>query len=815
MWRNYLKVALRSLLKQKGLTVINIFGLSIGMACFSLFLLYAINEFSYDRWHDRHEDIFRIYRWTEQLAGREEASGDTYMPMILGPTMKEELPEIEEVVRMRGPWGENFVRYNHDVTRQYVTYADPTFFKVFSFPLKYGNAETALQNPSNLVLTEKLAWELFGEANPTGKTLDIKIDDAFVPFTVSAIAEDLPANSSIIFEMMVSFQYFENSTNSGRRFRDNWNRSAFQTYVLLQPGSGLPQADDRLLAFRQAHYPEEEKELRENGNWTGDGAPVTYGLQNLRDIHTNINLRGGEVASVAPQTIWILLAIAAAVLLIACINFTTLSIGRSAGRAQEVGIRKVVGSSRRQLISQFMLEALVMSMLSAAIALVLAQVLLPYFNKMADRELVMSLQQYPELAWFYGITTLMTGLVAGSYPSLMISGFKPVTVLKSKIKLGGENAFTKSLVTLQFVLSIALISGTLIVLKQLKHLQSRNPGFDKEQVIIVEGEGIDTEEVWPRFQKALAAMPTVEGYAGAELGLGQGMGWSRSGFEYKGEHKSVYEYYVDDQFLPVLKMELLAGRNFDPNISSDTVTAIIINEAMLHDFGWKLEEAVGQPLTGYTENTERTPVVIGVVKDFNYRSFHQAVDPQMFHQFHNYQPYKFFIRLQPETQAQALTDIEKAWSEIVPDLPLQYSYLDDDLNRFYRSEARWSSIIGWAGALSIFLACLGLLGLAALAATNRTREIGIRKVLGASISDIMGLISKDFIKLVVIAVLIASPLAWYFTNQWLQNFAYRIDIPWWIFLIAGSVATGIAFLTISFQSIRAALANPVKSLRSE
>ncbi|GJM35667.1 MAG: ABC transporter permease [Saprospiraceae bacterium] len=814
MWRNYLKVALRSLFKQKGLTFINILGLSIGMACFSLFLLYAINEFSYDRWHDRHEDIYRVYRWTESINGR-EANGDSYLPMILGPTMKEEIPDVEEVVRMRGPWSENFVRNGNQVSRQYLSFADPTFFKVFSFPLKYGSAETALSDLQSLVLTEKLAWELFGEANPTGKILDIKIEDEFVPFTVSAIAEDLPANSSILFEMMGNFEYFASSTSSGKRFQNNWNRSAFQTYLKVQTGSGLPTAHDRLLSFRQAHYPDEEKNLRENGRWEGEGAPVTYKLQNLRDMHTDISLRGGEVAPVDPQTIWILLAIAAAVLLIAIINFTTLSIGRSAGRAKEVGVRKVVGSSRRQLVGQFMVEALVMSVISAGIALAMAQVLLPYFNQMADRELIMSLEQYPELSWFFVSTTLVTGLLAGSYPSLMMSGFKPVTVLKSRIKLGGENAFTKSLVTLQFVLSIALISGTLIILKQLNHLQTRYPGFDKEQVIIVEGDGVNTAEVWPRLKKSLAAMPAVVGYSGAELGFGEGMGWSRSGFDYKGENKQVYEYFVDDNFLPVMKMELLAGRNFDSNITSDTVTAVIANEAMVRNFGWTIDEAVGQPLTGYTENTERTPVVIGVVKDFNYRSFHQEVDPQMFHQFHDYQPYKFFIRLQANAQAAALADIEKAWSEIVPDLPLQYSFLDENLNRFYRSEARWSNIIGWAGALSIFLACLGLLGLAALAAANRTQEIGIRKVLGATVTNIMTLISKGFMKLVLIAILIASPLAWYFTSKWLENFAYRIDIPWWVFLLAGGAAIGIAFLTISFQSIRAALANPVKSLRIE
>jgi len=499
--------------------------------------------------------------------------------------------------------------------------------------------------------------------------------------------------------------------------------------------------------------------------------------------------------------------------LIACINFTTLSIGRSAGRAKEVGIRKVVGSRKGDLLSQFMTEAFLLTIFSTLCGLGLASLLLPYFNQLSGRELSISFEQYPELIWLLPAVMLIVGLIAGSYPSLVLSAFRPIEVLKSRFRVGGSNFFTKSLVTVQFILSVGLIICTFVILQQLKFMRTKNPGFNKENIIVVNAEGTDTKKIFPLFKNELLKNPSIKGVAGAELGLGEGTGWSRSGFEYKNKHRDVYEYFIDPDYLPVLNIPLVAGRNFDPAIASDTMGSVIVNEALVNEFGWTIKNAVGQELRGYSE--KMTPVVIGVVKDFHFRPFSEKVLPQLFHQFPSYVPYKYFIRTSSGDPSVALNILQSAWKKYVPDLPFEYSFLDENIDHFYKSEIRWSRIIGWAGGISIFLACLGLLGLAALSAINRTKEIGIRKVLGASVVHIMSLLSKDFLKLVIIAFVIASPLAWYFMNRWLQDFAYRINIGWYVFAIAGVLAVTIAFVTISFQSIRAALANPVKNLRTE
>ena len=812
MLKHYFKIAVRNLSRQKILSFINISGLSIGLACFSLFLLYAVNEFSFDRFHKNSDNIYRVYRWTDAMDGR-EAGGDVYMPSPLGPAMKADLPDVADYVRLRDGWGESFIKVDGTVRRMNVSYADPSLFTIFSFPLKYGTPQGALKELQNLVITRSKAKELFGTDNVIGRTIEIKIEETFIPFTVTGVAENIPANSSIQFDLLGNFNYME-TTRSGKRGANNWNRSSYITYVQLNEGSGLVNDVQKLGAFRHKHYPEEEKELKEAGyKLDGNKLPVRFGLQPLKAGHTDTKIFGGSIEQVNPKTIWILLSIAAGVLLIACINFTTLAIGRSARRAKEVGVRKVIGSERKHLIIQFLAEAILLSVLSLVIALLLVKLLLPYFNQLSGRELQFSFSLYPEISWMLAGLTLLVGLLAGSYPALILSGFRPIEVLKSKIKVSGSNIFTKSLVTVQFTLSIGLIICTMIILQQTKYMSDKNPGFNKENIVVVDASDTKTKEIYPLFKQALVSRSDIVGVASAELGLGEGTGWSRSGFEYNGNHKDVFEYFIDHEYIPLMGMKLLAGRNFDPKFTDDTVTSVIVNEAMVKDMGWTTENAVGQQIKGYMET--KTPVVIGVVEDFNFRPFKEEVKPQMFHQFADYTPYKFFVRVKPGSPAPALAAMQKAWSGAVADLPFKYSFLDESLDNFYKAEKKWSSIIGWAGGISVFLACLGLFGLAALAAINRTKEIGIRKVLGASLPGIVKLLSKDFLKLVVIALVIAAPLAWYFMNKWLQDFAYRISIGWWVFIAAGSLAVIVAFVTIGLQAVKAGVANPVKSLRTE
>ncbi|MEP7143882.1 MAG: ABC transporter permease [Ferruginibacter sp.] len=810
---HYIKIAFRNLAIQKIPAFINIVGLSIGLACFSLFLLYAVNEFSFDRFHKNAGSIYRVYEWSEGIPGA-DTRGDAGMYMPLGPAMKQDLPDVKNFVRYQGSWDQKFVKTNTTSGRLPLAFADPQLFTVFSFKLLFGDPVNALKDLRNVVVTRDRALQLFGETNVIGKILEIKVDKDFEQFTISAVVDNIQPNSSIQFDILLSFDYLQ-TTSFGKDAVNNWHYSGFQTYVQLNDKSSLANDAGRLAQFRKKYFPGEEEEFKKMGIWNGKGMfPVSFRLQQLQDIHTNLKITAAGSAVMDPKYIWILLSIAAGILLIACINFTTLAIGRSAGRAKEIGVRKVIGSGRKQLILQFFTESLLLSILSAILGLIIAQLLLPYFNQLSENKLTFSFSRYPELIWFSVMLILLVSILAGSYPAFVLSGFKPVEVLKNKIRLGGSNIFTRSLVTVQFVLSIGLIISTVIILQQLNYMRSKYPGFNKGNVVVIDATGIDAKKIYPLFKHALSAQSQVTGITSSDIGLGE-EGYNSSGFEYNGKSIQIFRYSTGSDYIKVMGMKLLSGRNFDRLIISDSINSVIVNEAFVKDIGLSNEKILGLKLKGYSAREDHTPVVIGVVKNFNFLPLSQEVKALLFRQPSDLQPLKFFVRIKPGNPAPALDVIRKAWSNIVPDISLQYSFLDEKLGNFYKSEVRWSNIVGWAGAISIFLACLGLFGLAALSSLNRTKEIGIRKVLGASVSVIIQLLSKDFLKLVIIALLIATPLSWYLMNKWLQDYAYKINIQLWVFVITGMVALFIAFLTISFQAIKAAMANPAKSLRTE
>ncbi len=810
MLRNYLKIALRNLAKQKGLAFINIFGLSVGLACFSLFMLYAVNEFSFDRFHKNAANIYRVYEWMQGTNGG-DASASTNLPMPVGPAMKQDLADIVNTVRIRVDRGESLMRIGNAIQRVKISFADPKFFSVFTFPLKYGNANAALQSLSSIVLTASKAKALFGTENIIGRTVQIKIDNTFKPFLVTGVAQDIPPNSSIHFDILGNFAFTE-TTEEGKEAANNWHLGAYQTFVQLRAGSPLPYHTARLIGFRKKYYPDEAAKIKLNGRASKQNTPpVTYGLQPLGSMHTDAKINDGN--TVNTKTIWILLSIAAGILLIACINFTTLAIGRSAGRSKEVGVRKVVGAAKKQLIFQFLAESFLLTVLSTVISFILIQLLLPYFNRLSGQELQFSFALYPEMIWLLTGLVLLVGLLSGSYPALVLSNFNLVEVLKSKTRIGGSNLFTKSLVTLQFALSIGLIISTVVILRQTKYMSNKNPGFDKENVILVDASETDTKRIVPLFKQELATHSEIAGITSASIGLGEGEEFGMNVFKYNNKGVGAFFNSIDADYIKVLGMQLLAGRNFNAAHAEDTVSSVIVNEALMKNLGWTLQNAVGQELKGFSPTL--TPVVIGVVKDFNYMPLREKLMPQLFCPFLDPNRQKIFIRIKPGNPERSVSLIQKAWKSLVPDVPLTYSFLDEKLNNYYKAEQRWSGIVGWAGGISIFLACLGLFGLAALAAVNRIKEIGVRKVLGASVSNIVTLLSKDFLKLILIALCIASPAAWYFMNNWLQSFAYRINISWLVFATVGLFAIAIAFITISFQSIKAATANPVKSLRTE
>jgi putative ABC transport system permease protein len=809
MLKHYVKIAFRNLAQQKVLTGINILGLSIGIACFSLFLLYAVHEFSYDRFHTNAGRIHRVIEWWEGEGREPGGSGSISTP--LAPALKKDFPDIEYAVRTTGRGC--LARVNDNVFNTSITFADGDFLKIFSFPLIHGDARTAL-NPRHIVVTREKALLLFGNTDVVGKTVQLKIDSAYEPFTISGVAENIPLNSSVQFQILGNFAHIAN-TPMVKESSSNWYMTiGIDAYVLLKEGSRLAGEQNKLDLFRKKYYPEDKKEKKGKGKENKKEPEVLHSvrLQPLRDIHMNPQVEGGN----DPKNIWILITIAAAVLLIACINFTTLAIGRSAGRAKEIGVRKVMGSQRKQLISQFLAESLLLSVLSAVTGLLLAYLLLPLFNKLADRQLSFSFSRFPELIWLLAALTLLVALLAGSYPALVLSSFKPVEVLKRKIRVGGANLFTRSLVTLQFVLSIGLIISTIIILQQIRFIRSKNIGFHKENVVMINTQSIDSRKIYPLYKQMVQTNAGIVNVTAGEMGLGSGEGQMGGGYKtYLGERCIVIEYPGDYNFLSALGMQLVAGRNFDPTLATDTMNSVIVNEELVHTIlGIPATEALGKELQPAKGNNP-PKIIIGVSRNFNFEDLTHKVRPQLFSRPANLQPSRFFVRLEAGDPASKLALLENTWKKLVPDAPFEYSFVDEKFDNFYKSEERWSSIAGWAGSISIFLACLGLFGLAALAAVNRTKEIGIRKVMGASVTQVAGLLSKDFVKLIAVALLIASPLAWYFMNNWLQSYAWHIDITWWVFALTGLFAMLVAVTTISIQAVKAALANPVNSLRTE
>ena len=812
MLKHYIKIAFRNLAQQKVLTGINIFGLSVGIACFSLFLLYTVHEFSYDRFHTNSDRIYRVVEWWQ--GGKREPGGDGGTCTPVGPAMKRDFPDVAYAVRLKG--NSCLVKADNKVFHTSITYADTAFFHIFTFPLVYGNTKTALQQPDQVVITKEKALQFFGTTNVVGKTFEIKTDTTFEPYTVSGVAEDIPANSSVTFNLLGSFEHIINQPDVQRSNMDWYMTIGMQAFVQLKPGSRLASEPNRLELFRKKYYPEDYKPRKakkgEKPVNKEDEVQASFRLQPIRDIHMNPQIDGGN----DPKNSWILITIAGAVLLIACINFTTLAIGRSAGRAKEIGVRKVMGSQRKQLIGQFLAESFLLSVLSAVTGLLLAYLLLPLFNQLADRPLSFSFSRFPELIWLLTGLTILVALLAGSYPALVLSSFKPVEILKNKIRIGGSNLFTRSLVTLQFVLSIGLIISTIIILQQISYIRSKNIGFNKENLVMINTSGVDNKKIYPLYKQAIQNNAGILGVTASEMGLGAGEGQMGAGFrDYKGEIQGVIEYPGDYDFLTTTGMQLIAGRTFNPALASDTMGAVVVNEVLVQNIlGTTPEKALGLQISNAKGN-RGTKTIIGVSRNFNFEDLTHKVRPQMFYRPTALKPSRIFVRLQAGDPGSKLTLLNNTWKKLVPDAPFEYSFVDEKFDNFYKTETRWSSIAGWAGGISIFLACLGLFGLAALAAVNRTKEIGIRKVLGATVSQVVGLLSKDFIKLIAVALVIASPIAWYVMNDWLQAYAWRINITWWVFALTGVFAILVAVTTISVQAIKAALANPVNSLRNE
>jgi len=578
--------------------------------------------------------------------------------------------------------------------------------------------------------------------------------------------------------------------------------------VQLKPGSKLPYDSKQLQNFLASFNPGYLDGLDKSATLSSNGPPVSLKLQPLADIHASTLNLWHDFPHLNLKTIWILLLIAFGILLIACINFTTLAAGRSARRSKEVGVRKVMGAAKKQLITQFITEAYFFVIISTILGLLLATFLLPYFNTLAGSNLHLSFSILPQSLILIAGILFFVGLLAGSYPAFVLSNFKPLEVFKNKLRIGGSNTFTKSLVTFQFALSVVLIISTVVILEQTQYMISKNPGFNKDNVVVIDASETAPAKLFPLFKQAIAQNPSVENVASAAAGIGAGkayLGYSDNGL-------SADINIIDTNYISTLGMKLIAGNNFTEAQMNDTVKSIIINETMMKAMGWTTQNAIGKTIKNFQG---RDAVVTGVVKNFSYQPLSEGIKNQAFITSKDKGYVNFYVRIQGSNQLQAIADMQKQWSNLLPGIPMKYSFLNEDINNYYQSEKAWSQIVGWASFVSIFLGCLGLLGLTMLAAINRTKEIGIRKVLGSSSKGIAMLLSKDILKPVIVAMFIAFPIAYLAMNKWLQRFAFRINISWWVFAAAGLSALLIALITVSFQAIKAAMSNPVKSLRTE
>ena len=817
MIKNYLKIALRNLVKQKVYSIINILGLAAGIASCVLIVIFITDEFSYDSFHAKAD---RIYKVALERIYPSHSTHYALVPHSFGDVMQQDFPEVSTVVKMAGPFNNTGVSYKDGrgeekfFEENFVMAADSNFFNVFSLKIVEGNPVTALSKASDVVLTEETARRYFGAEKAIGKTLQLFNQD----YSVSAICETVPENSHLRFDFLLRAdnQFFADGQPNFIGFNSH-------IYLVLEP-EGDPRSLESKFPRMVDTYASAQIETNLRKSWEDykkEGNGYRYFLQPLRDIHldpTHIEAKikpGGNITYV-----YFLISISVLILVIACINFMNLATARSAERGREVGVRKTMGSLKSQLIKQFLVESVLVTLLSTIVALMVVYSALPYFNELTGKHLEFEVTGRL-VAGLVGVT-LLVGLLAGSYPAFILSSFNPALVMKGKFGTNKRGAALRNgLVVFQFMVSIILITSTLVVRDQMQFMQEKSLGYNKDQILVVERVFALQNQNVQTFINELKRLPDVEAAAGSFSLLGSGRAGDFFGEQWTSQGSSeihtTKSMSVDDDFAAMIGFELLEGRSFSRE-TNDSL-AVILNETAVKTF--ELAEPLGKKLT-QNVNTPRGPVsvdvtIIGVVKDFNFQSLHDPITPLTIRSnesFNGGAAYAY-ARVEGKNLASAVADIEDLWKQMAPGQPFRYSFLDENLNAQYEKERRAGQIFSIFSALAILIACVGLFGLAAYTGQQRTKEIGVRKVLGASIGSVVVLLSRDFTKLIIVAFVFATPLAWYLMNNWLQGFAYRIDLSAGVFLLAGLTALGISWITVSYQSIKAAIMDPVKALRSE
>lgn len=790
MLRNYIKIAFRNLFRHKGYSFINIFGLSIGMGCSILILLWVQNELSYDRFHPNPDKLYRV---TAELVNMNIKAAVT--PAPFGPAIQKEYPEIKSMVRISTNGGGLFQVDDKMFEESNVWFADSNFFQVFNFKFKEGDIRTALHKPESIVITEAMAKKYFGTENALGKVIRKNHAE---DFEVTGILEELPENSHLQFDFIQPMSFL---ARTNRDLKEHvWDNYNFYTYLAFdQNAETTPAAISGFENTLNELYKKNEQYLK-----------VGFHLQPVTDIHLRSKLLadlpgGGDI-----QYVYIFIIVGVFILIVACINFMNLATARSARRAKEVGLRKVAGAVRFQLIRQFLAESSLIAFISLVLAVVLVVASLAAFNDLAGKKLALDFLDFRLIGSILGIT-ILTGVLAGSYPALFLSGFVPAKVLKGNLKSGaGSSIFRNTMVVIQFSVSIMLLIGTAVIFNQLEFIHNRNVGFDKENLVYSRMTG----DLWKNYEALrnnLEQNPLTKQFTFvSDLPTNLQNGTVNVVWEGKDpESQPLFvNMAIDENFFDVFEVTLLKGRGFSKEFKADT-TNLIVNETALKTMGMKVEDAVGRPL----EMWNRKGTIIGVVKDFNFKPIQKEIEPLILRL--NTWGGIAVVKAQPTQTEATIKTMEDIIKPMNPEYPFSYNFIDQDLANLYKAELRLRNLFTVFVVLAIFISCLGLYGLSAFLAERRTKEIGVRKVMGASVMNVVFLLSKTFTYPIIIAMVIAAPISWYAMDRWLQGFAFHVDIHWSIFVMAFVVALLIAWLTVSYESFKAAVANPSKSLRDE
>jgi len=809
---NYFKVSLRNIQKRKLYAFINTIGLSIGISFCTMIYLFILDEGNFDQFHVNKDRIYRIevksYNyWDENPPEEKRYEQFPHLQMGLGPILKEEAISVEFVTRYSKDHS-CIISFNEKVYKEHVTFVDEDFFKMFSFQTMRGSLNKAFEENFHAVITEKIAIKYFGDADPVGKSLVINQGGEKI-YTVIAVLKDLPAQSSIDFDILAPI---ENLSYYARQMERMGNYNT-PTIVQLRANATVQSLASDMEAFKKKYLSEILERRRTEGNVPEDINLLEYQYTALPDWHLRKEIDWHKVSD--PQYATILSAIAILILIIACINYISLSLTSSASRRTEVGIRKAMGAFRKQLIVQFSTESILLTFVSLIISIGLAILFLPFFNEFTGKEITLSSTVIAQLFSFGLLITLGLGLIAGLYPSLIISAYKPVSIIKNQLGTKLKIGFTKPLVVLQFAISGFLIVSSLIMLNQMEYITNKNLGYNTSQVLVVStqsGWNKTSDRMVEQFRQRLLSEPEVEVVAGTSISFNKG--WSLAGYKIDGINRTAYVYGVDHNYIPLLDIELIAGRNFDPAISTDS-NAVIVNEALVKDMGWK--DPLNEHLNYAEDSTGFGARVIGVVKDYHYRSLESSIEPMFISMDKEFAGHldNILIKVSSNNIPDFLNRLNSGWHELYPDKPFEYTFLDEDVASQYESYQRWMKIMGLSTVFAIVVSCLGLFGLAGINAVNRTKEIGIRKVMGAELTSIFTLMNKQFVWLSVIAFALAIPFSWYVMNKWLSGFKYRIEIDWKLFAVSVVAGTSIALLTVSYHAFKAAMTNPAETLKHE